>query len=63
MCESIVMRASEARLAADYLGRAETFVDQVAPDLASDIEQLRGRLLQVVRQLLAMGSQVADSDQ
>jgi hypothetical protein len=36
---------SEARQAADYLARAEAWVDQVAPELRADIARIRVRLL------------------
>jgi hypothetical protein len=36
---------SEARLAADYLARAEAWVDQVAPELRADIARIRVQLL------------------
>jgi hypothetical protein len=36
---------SEARLAAEYLERAEAWVDQVAPELRADIARIRAQLL------------------
>jgi hypothetical protein len=39
------LRRSEAWLAADYLARAEAWVDQVAPELRADIARIRLQLL------------------
>jgi hypothetical protein len=36
---------SEARLAADYLARAEAWADQVAPELRPEIAKIRLQLL------------------
>lgn len=36
---------SEARLAADYLARAEAWVEEVAPELRADIARIRLQLL------------------
>jgi hypothetical protein len=39
------LRRSEAWLAADYLARAEAWMDQVAPELRADIARIRVQLL------------------
>ena len=40
------LRRSEARMTAEHLARAEAWVDQVAPELQSDIARIRAQLLQ-----------------
>lgn len=40
-----IMRRSEARLAAEYLARAEAWLDEVAPEVAASVRSVRKRLL------------------
>ena len=42
---AFAMRRNEIRMAADFLARAEAWVEQAAPELQADIEQIRARLL------------------
>ena len=42
---AFAMRSNEIRLAADFLARAETWIEQAAPELQADIERIRVRLL------------------
>ncbi len=42
---AFAMRRNEIRMAADFLARAEAWVEQAAPELQADIERIRARLL------------------
>jgi hypothetical protein len=42
---AFAMRRNEIRLAADFLARAEAWVEQAAPELQTDIARIRARLL------------------
>jgi hypothetical protein len=42
---AFAMRRNEIRMAADFLARAEAWVEQSAPELQADIARIRARLL------------------
>jgi hypothetical protein len=42
---ALAMRRNEIRMAADFLARAEAWVEQAAPELQADIGRIRGQLL------------------
>jgi hypothetical protein len=42
---AFAMRRNEIRMAADFLARAEAWIEQAAPELQADIARIRARLL------------------